>query len=1769
MAGGRGRLSWARRSWALVAGVVAGALLSAAPAAADPAFAPPDLKAAPGGLVGGVAAADVTGDGRTDVLAPSGSGLLVYVQGQDGVLQAPRQLPLGSGGIANVAVGDLTGDGRADAVVGTPAGVALYSQSAGQLSGPAVLPGLTGVSSVAVADMNGDGRDDVLAAAGTGVFVLTSSGSGFTPSRVSAIRALQIVAADVDGDGRQDVLTCEGFLACNVNALDVFGQTAAGGFARRTVRAGTGSLAAFAVGDVTGDSRADIVMSNPWNSALEVAGGGTTDPTDFGDFSGANALAIADVDRDGRSDVVGAGRGVALHLGSAAGLSRGSTLASGVGNDLQTRPYSVAVGDVNGDGAPDVVVADLHGLLVFRQLPGQRATHPFTSTILSGPSGVTTATSATFTFSSNIAGAGYFCGLDGPPGGPCTSPATFTGIAPGRHHFSVTARNPARDSDAAPAVVSWTVANATPAPDTTIASGPDARIQTTAARLTFTSNVTDATFQCALDMEVWTACASPADVSGAAQQYHGFRVRAVAASGAADPTPAFWYWFTEGAQQNDAFAAPNRLDWRSGQDGEETNYLATKEPGEPNHAGDRGGASVWYEWNTPLNGVVTLHASNNAFRPLVAVYTGTRVDGLVEVASAAAAAGATSASVTWSAVAGKTYWIAVDGVDGGVGPFGVYWTFALGANAPPNDNFAGAATAYGDLPEQPYVDTTLATKEPGEPDHGGNRGGASVWFLWTAPHGGTIELTTVGSTFDTTVGVYTGSSLASLQQVAGNDDAASGDRSSKLVFDAVWKTTYAIAVDGHDGATGIGSLNARWVAADAPPVVTITQGPPTITYERTATLTFTSDLPDALYTCEIDGSVPVPCTSPVTYSGLSEGSHFFGVAVTGPSGQTGYATWQWGVPLERVNPETTILSGPTGTTSDTTATFTFSSDIAGATFTCQLDNGAGLPCTSPQTYSPLPAGSHSFSVRAASPTGFDQTSEVRRWTVDAPDTIAPTTSIVRAAPGGLPPTSATFMLDSNEPDATFECSLDSSPWYSCPSLYMLQNLASGPHTLAVRAKDAAGNADPTPAVAAWTVDAPPPTPPANDHFVNARAIDGTTGSVPGSTVGATLQPGEPQHAGVANVGSVWFAWTAPGAGSVALDTSGAELDTVLAVYTGTTLSALTPIASNDDSGGSTWSRVAFTATGGTTYRIAVAGSAVGRVDARLGAFSLKWTWTASPRQTCAAGEFEAQYFANMLLTGLPAATRCEPSAPSYDWRLGSPLAGVPADGFSAQWRGSVVFPAGITTFTVRADDGVRLWVDGALLINAWGDKAATAYSVPRDLTAGPHDVRLEYYENGGNAVAQLSWTNAAPPPPPPSPAGCAPQQFSAQYFTTLDLSGTAVLTRCEDGTPGYDWALGSPTADVPVDRFSARWTGRPTFAGGDTTFTVKADDGVRLWVDGSLLVDAWKDQAATTYSARVPLTAGAHDVKVEYYESGGNAVVQLSWAGPAGSAPPPSPPPSSCATGQFAAQYFAGVDLSGAPVLTRCEASAPGYDWALGGPGSGVPTDRFSARWTGRPTFAGGDTTFTVRADDGVRLWVDGALVVDAWKDQAATAYTATVPLSAGGHDVKVEYFDSGGNAVVQVSWREPASAAPAPPPPAPPPPPSSPPPTCGSGEFAAQYFASLDLAGAAVLSRCETGAPAYNWALGGPGSGVPNDGFSARWTGRPTFAAGSTVFTVRADDGVRLWVDGTLVVDAWKDQAATAYTATVPLTAGSHEVKLEFFDSGGNAVASVSWAGP
>ncbi len=237
----------------------------------------------------------------------------------------------------------------------------------------------------------------------------------------------------------------------------------------------------------------------------------------------------------------------------------------------------------------------------------------------------------------------------------------------------------------------------------------------------------------------------------------------------------------------------------------EANNCATRETGEPNHAGRPGGHSIWYSWTPTSNHAAVITTKRSDFDTLLAVYTGASLSNLTLIASNDDFVSGINlqSQVVFAAVAGTIYHIAIDGYNGAVG------NAVLNINPPGNDEFSNSILLSGTSGSSNSFNKG-ASKERFEPSHASDVGGHSVWFRWTAPTNGPVDFNTAGSDFDTTLAVYTGDAITNLVVIASNDDdiEMGGLNTSRLWFFAAGGATYRIAVDGFGGDSGNFSL--KW-----------------------------------------------------------------------------------------------------------------------------------------------------------------------------------------------------------------------------------------------------------------------------------------------------------------------------------------------------------------------------------------------------------------------------------------------------------------------------------------------------------------------------------------------------------------------------------------------------------------------------------------------------------------------------------------------------------------------------------------------------------------------------------------------------------------------------------------------------------------------------------------------------------------------------------------------------------------------------------------------
>jgi hypothetical protein len=337
-----------------------------------------------------VAVADVTGDGLADALATTQTyvgvpeedfRLLVLAQRPDHTLAPPRWLATHASTFKaemRIATGDLDGDGDVDVAVSGDTGIDVFHQVDGAL-GEATLVATKGVAvDVRIADVNRDGHNDLLVSDDQRVAVYPGdAGGGFgQPVVVGSEGMGQVEVADMNGDGLPDVLTRA------TTTFFVYAQTATGEFlqpVRHEVPTGGFGTGAMGVGDLSGDGRADVAVTvggNRPDSRIMVYrqtdSGGLAEPVVYGVYDVPEPAVIADMDRDGRPDLVTAHGGWfqagVLQQRPDGLLGREQLLRVPAPAASHYDQRGIAAGDLTGDGRPDIVLADyIHGVEVLPQ----------------------------------------------------------------------------------------------------------------------------------------------------------------------------------------------------------------------------------------------------------------------------------------------------------------------------------------------------------------------------------------------------------------------------------------------------------------------------------------------------------------------------------------------------------------------------------------------------------------------------------------------------------------------------------------------------------------------------------------------------------------------------------------------------------------------------------------------------------------------------------------------------------------------------------------------------------------------------------------------------------------------------------------------------------------------------------------------------------------------------------------------------------------------------------------------------------------------------------------------------------------------------------------------------------------------------------------------------------------------------------------------------------------------------------------------------------
>ncbi len=651
----------------------------------------------------------------------------------------------------------------------------------------------------------------------------------------------------------------------------------------------------------------------------------------------------------------------------------------------------------------------------------------------------------------------------------------------------------------------------------------------------------------------------------------------------------------------------------------QTLQLATKQAGEPDHAGNPGGHSVWFSWTPSVSGRVGISTcgAEVALDTLLAVYTGAAVGALSQVAAnddaRSSSCGRIGSEVHLDAVAGTTYRIAVDGKDGDEGRF--YLNLEA---SPPNDGFSGAQG----LGSAPLVSTSgntrLATRQVGEPDHAGASAEHSVWFSWTAPSSGRVVVSTCPYNEQGTVpvlAIYTGSALNSLTPVASDPagGASCSPSGSEVELSAVAGTTYRIAVDGQAGAVGLFSLEI-----ESPPAndafATPTALAPTPMSAGGSTRLATKEAGEPAHAGDPGGhsvwfswtptvSGPVEITACghnreldtllAVYAGSALGSL---TPVAANDDATGGSVYEF-CDSSRGHSEVAFAA------------------VAGTTYRIAVDGKGGSIGAFALAFEHAPANDDFGAAQVlypSLPTYSGATTRLAGKEAGEPSHLgnagghsvwyswtAPSSGPVAlsacAHSDDLDPLLAVYTGSTvNGLSAVPNSDEGSGDCRGSGRTIGFAAVSGTTYRIAVDGRDGSSGS------AQLSLEGVP----ANDDFALAHSLGGaSTATAFTSNRFASKQPLEPAHAGAAGGASLWFKWTAPRSGAVSLDSCGSGIDTLLAVYTGSALGALSQVAANDDASGkcSPRSKLSFEAVANAVYRIAVDGKsgAQGHVELHL------------------------------------------------------------------------------------------------------------------------------------------------------------------------------------------------------------------------------------------------------------------------------------------------------------------------------------------------------------------------------------------------------------------------------------------------------------------------------------------------------------------------------------------------------------------------------------------
>jgi len=429
----------------------------------------------------------------------------------------------------------------------------------------------------------------------------------------------------------------------------------------------------------------------------------------------------------------------------------------------------------------------------------------------------------------------------------------------------------------------------------------------------------------------------------------------------------------------------------------------------------------------------------------------------------------------------------------------------------------------------------------------------------------------------------------------------------------------------------------------------------------------------------------------------------------------------------------------------------------------------------------------------------------------------------------------------------------------------------------------------------------------------------------------------------------------------------------------------------------------------------------------------------------------AKYFPNTTFTtASPLWKRIDPIV-NFDFGTGSPGGMVPVN-YSVRRTGQIqAFSSETYTFQIDTTDGVRLTINGSVVIDQLGYQGAsgaapTSFTGSIPMTAGSKvSIQLDQVDTANESSIKLWWKSATVPQMIVPESQLYPNDgihgLSVSYYSNNNYSGSPTLQRLEPDIYA-NWGSASPAAEsaLPVDNFSDIWLGQiESPYTGNVVFCVDADEYVTVTVNGVAVITRTSATSSNFCSGNVALVQGTlYSLRIDHVEKTSTALLKLRWQ--YGSvtervptanlyAPATYTVPTSGLTASYYTDQTYNSSLAANPTL---QASFTRYDanindnWNSGRTeySQMTSTSNYSARWTGllsAPCNGVYEFQTSGSVDEGGRLWLDQTRIANT--TSAGALYGATY-LSAGDHSFKFDYFQATGSAQVLLQWKVNCAAA-------------------------------------------------------------------------------------------------------------------------------------------------